>query len=341
MNIMVFDVAAEGGGALSVLIDYYNEFCKDKQNTYIFVLSKPILEQNSNVKILNLPWIKQSWFHRLFFDVFTARLLVEKYKIEKIISLQNIIIPFLDVPQTVLVHNALPFSEYKIKFSDSPKLWFYQNIIGSLIRQSCKKAEGIIVQTNWMKKKVIEQIKVNGNSIIVRPPVVKISSAGKFCDTSESRKTFFYPAGAGIYKNHEVIVEACKKLKNENIDDYKIVFSLNGNENYNITRIKSIIDNENLPIHFVGILTKDQVFDFYQKSILLFSSNIETIGLPLLEAMAFNTPIIVADCEYSRNILMSYDKVSFFKPQDSIDLKKILEEFITISNRLHNREVNG
>lgn len=324
MNIMVFDVAAEGGGALSVLIDYYNEFCKDKQNTYIFVLSKPILEQNSNVKILNLPWIKQSWFHRLFFDVFTAKSLVKHYEIDKVVSLQNIIIPFLNVPQTVLVHNALPFSEYKIRFRDSPKLCFYQNIIGFLIRQSCKSADCIIVQNNWMKKKVIEQIKIDGERIIVKPPIIEIQNVGKFLDTPESRKTFFYPAGAGIYKNHKVIVEACKKLKNENIGNYEIVFTLNGNENYNISKIKRTIDNENLPIHFIGVLPKDKVFDFYRKSILLFPSNIETIGLPLLEARSFNTPIIVADCDYAHEVLDHYENLFFFNPSDAEHLSRLI-----------------
>ena len=328
MNIMVFDVAAEGGGALSVLTDYYNEYCKDIKNNYYLVLGKPHFEQRSNIKIINKSWIKKSWFHRLFFDLFSAKSLVKRHEINRVVSLQNIIIPFLNVPQTVLVHNALPFSEYKIKFSDSPKLWFYQNIIGALIRQSCKKADDIIVQTNWMKRKIIEQVNVNRNNIIVKPPVVKMSNAGKFLDTFENRKTFFYPAGAGVYKNHRVIVEACKKLKNENINDYEIVFTLNGNENNNISRIKRTIDNEKLPIHFVGVLPKGKVFDFYQKSILLFPSNIETIGLPLLEARSFNTPIIVADCEYSRDVLREYSNTTYFDPIDPEELSINMQDSI-------------
>lgn len=328
MNIMVFDVAAESGGALSILNDYYNEFCKDEQNTYIFVLSKPILEQNSNVKILNLPWVKQSWFHRLFFDLFNARLLVERYKIDKIISLQNIIIPFLNVPQTVLVHNALPFSEYKIKFSDSPKLWFYQNIIGFLIRQSCKKADGIIVQTKWMKRKIIHQVKVDVNNIFIKPPVIEISNTEKFLDIPESRRTFFYPSGAGVYKNHKVIVEACKKLKNENINDYKIVFTLNGNENFNIKKLKRIVDKESLPIKFVGPLSKEKVLNYYQKSTLLFSSYIETFGLPLLEARMHGCPILASDCPFSKEVLSGYDRVEYFNPFNSKELFKLLMKMI-------------
>ena len=39
MRIMVFDVPAESGGALSVLHEFYNEFKLDQENEYIFVLN--------------------------------------------------------------------------------------------------------------------------------------------------------------------------------------------------------------------------------------------------------------------------------------------------------------
>ena len=39
MRILVYDVAASSGGALTVLNSFYEEFCKDTKNEYIFVLS--------------------------------------------------------------------------------------------------------------------------------------------------------------------------------------------------------------------------------------------------------------------------------------------------------------
>ena len=39
MRILVYDVAADSGGAATVLKSFYEEFLKDTENEYIFVLS--------------------------------------------------------------------------------------------------------------------------------------------------------------------------------------------------------------------------------------------------------------------------------------------------------------
>ena len=59
MRIMVFDVPAEGGGALSVLHEFYNEFKLDLENEYIFVLSLPELEETSNIKVYDFLGLKE------------------------------------------------------------------------------------------------------------------------------------------------------------------------------------------------------------------------------------------------------------------------------------------
>ena len=45
MKIMVFDVPAVSGGALSILNQYYNKACNDTNNEWIFVVSKPLLSK--------------------------------------------------------------------------------------------------------------------------------------------------------------------------------------------------------------------------------------------------------------------------------------------------------
>ena len=160
MRIMVFDVPAESGGALSVLHEFYNEFKLDQENEYIFVLSVPELKETSNIKIIRFPWIKKSWGYRLYFDHFIAPRLIKEYEIDQVLSLQNITIPRTKVYQSVFVHNALPFSEHRFSFVENRLLWVYQNIIGKNIMRSITKADHVIVQTRWMKKKCVEQLKV-------------------------------------------------------------------------------------------------------------------------------------------------------------------------------------
>jgi glycosyltransferase involved in cell wall biosynthesis len=328
MRIMVFDVPAESGGALSVLHEFYNEFKLDQENEYIFVLSLPELKETSNIKVLRFPWIKKSWGHRIYFDHFIAPKLIKEYKVDKVISLQNIKIPHTKVYQSVFVHNALPFSEYRFSFKENRLLWVYQNIIGKNIMKSIKRADHVIVQTNWMKKKCVEQLRVKPEKIEVQPPKIDIEVKKIFKQTKESTSTFFYPASGVVFKNHKVVVDACLMLKEEGITDYKVIFTLKGNENEHIINLYNISKKNDLPIKFIGSLTREEVFDFYAKSTLIFPSYVETVGLPLIEAKLHRTPTIVANCEYSREILHNYEKVKYFDYSNSVDLAAVMKQFI-------------
>lgn len=132
MRIMVFfDVPAESGGALSVLKEFYNKYKADENNKYIFVVSKPEMEETKkNIEVLRYPWIKKkSWLHRLYFDYFVAPQLIKEYEVDEVLSLQNIIIPHTQIIQSVYVHNVLPLADYRFSIFEDRLLWVYQNIL--------------------------------------------------------------------------------------------------------------------------------------------------------------------------------------------------------------------
>ncbi|KAB7639891.1 glycosyltransferase [Bacillus sp. B3-WWTP-C-10-D-3] len=332
MNIMVFDVPAESGGALSILNEVYKDamLCKDKSIKWFFVISKPELEETENIKVLRFPWVKKSWFHRLYFDHFIAADLVKKYNVDKIFSLQNVTIPNTNIEQTLYVHNSLPFVDYKFKFKENKYLWIYQNIIGKNIIKSAKKANKVIVQTEWMKKTCMEKVAVaNKNINVVSPNINNIEVEHYFEDTKESLSTFFYPASGVEFKNHRIIVEACRKLKLKiKALDFKVYFTLIGNENKHIFELYNEVKMEGLPIEFIGDLSREQVFNYYTKSILLFPSYIETFGLPMLEAKLHKGVILASNCPFSHEILDGYENAYFFDPFNVRELSKLMEDVL-------------
>lgn len=335
MRIMVFDVPAESGGALTILKQYYDRAVEDKNNEWIFIISTPYLKETKNVKIIRYPWIKKSWMHRIFFDNFIAHKLVKKNNIDKILSLQNVIIPHIKVHQTVYVHNAIPFSAYKFRLNENKLLWIYQNIIGRSIFKSIKEANKVIVQTQWMKNKCIDKIGKNSDDIEVITPQIDIEIKNYFIEAKETLTTFFYPASAVEFKNHKIIVDACLELKKKNINNYNILFTLKGNENKSIEELYRCVKENKLPIEFIGYISKEKVMDFYSKSILLFPSYLETVGLPLIEAKLHNTYIIASDCEFSHEILDGYDKVYYFDYTNYNTLYMLLMKFIKKSNEFY------
>lgn len=118
-------------------------------------------------------------------------------------------------------------------------------------------------------------------------------------------------------------------LQKECKNNYKVIFTLNGNENKNIKKLKKIVEEENLPIEFIGYIDINSVYDYYSKSILIFPSYIETFGLPMLEAKMHKSPILASNCPFSHEILDGYEKVQFFDPFNSFDLYKKIKMFLS------------
>lgn len=329
MRIMVFDVPAEIGGALTILNQYYETAIKDKENEWIFVVSTPELKESDNVKVLNYPWIKKSWFHRLYFDNLVSSKIVEKYNVDEILSLQNVVVPKVKVKQTLYLHQPLPFVEKRYGLTENFRFWLYQNVISTMIFKSIKKADKVIVQTKWMRDVATKKANVKKEKFFLKQPEIKVSVKKLYKSDENSRRLFFYPASGLTYKNHEVIVNACKILKDKGISSYKVIFTLKGDENKHVRKLRKKVIEEDLPVEFIGLIDIDTVYEYYSKSILIFPSHIETFGLPMLEAKMHDSPILASDCAFSHEILDDYDKVIFFNPQDSFQLYQFMKSVIT------------
>lgn len=325
-KIVVYDVAASASGALSVLNDFYAEVrnYNDKSIKWIFVISTPQLEETENIKVIRKPWVKKNWLCRLFFDYFVAPRIVKRERPYKIFSLQNTLVLNSNVGQVLYLHQPLPFVEYKFTLLESPLFWIYQNIIARFIYFSVKRADKVIVQTHWMKDACIEGTGVDSEKIVVIPPVVNIVPKKFFAYENMDIPTFIYPATPLIYKNHKVIIEACKQLVRERVTNFRVIFTMTGTENKLAHRLKVEAEKYNLPIQFVGVLKRDELFEWYSKAILLFPSYIETFGLPLLEAKTYGAPVIALDTSFAREILNQYKLGVFFQPKSKDCLKNII-----------------
>ena len=320
MKIVVFDVAAEHSGALTILKQYYDVAVQDKENQWYFVISTPAFIETDNVFALRYAWVKKSWFHRLYFDRFVAPKIVEQVQADEVLSLQNLVVRGIKVKQTLYLHQPLPFVEKRYRINEDLKFWVYQNIIGRMIFNSVRKADRVIVQTNWMKEACVQKIKVAPSKFQVIPPVVKIDVKKSYQQDNESSKLFFYPASSTSYKNHTIIVDAVKHLKQKGIDNFKVVLTLEGHETKDIEQMYQKVQDQHLPIEFIGKISIDEVYDYYSKSILIFPSYIETFGLPMLEAKMHGAPILASDCAFSHEILDGYDRAKFF---DSFDYQAL------------------
>ena len=329
-NILVYDVAASTSGALSVLNDFYNEVKNydDKSIQWIFVISTPHLGDTENIKVIRLPWVKKSWIHRLICDHFTAPKLIKNISIDKVFSLQNVLIPSTSIPQVLYLHQPLPFADYRFKLTENYIFWVYQNIISKFIFLSIKKAEKIIVQTNWMKQSSIGKTRVKEDKIIVIQPKINIVPKKFFSYENMSIPTFVYPATPLIYKNHQIIIDTCKQLTKKGISNFQVIFTLTGNENELSNKLLQETEKYDLPIKFLGSIPREELFEWYTKSILIFPSYIETFGLPLLEAKEHSAPIIATKTLFAQEILSDYKDKFYIALSKPDELSELISVFI-------------
>lgn len=331
MRILIYDVAADSGGAATVLKSFYEELCQDTENEYVFVLSVLKLPEKTHIQVLNYPWIKKSPLHRLYFDQFKAHRLVKEYRIDRVLSLQNIALPHAGVPQMVYEHNALPFAEYRFKPWETFRPWFTQQVLGRMMKRSIRQAEKVFVQTKWMKQEIVRQCRIPEEKVEVKFPPVELPKA-QDCHPDRKNPVFFYPANASAYKNHRTFLRACELLTGQGFRNYKVIWTVTGEENEGIRAIRKKAEEKNLPILFCGPMPKEELFKLYASSVLVFPSYIETIGLPLLEARAARTWILAADCLYARDGVGDYERAEFFEPFDAIQLCDCMKQWMMSSD---------
>ncbi|MFI3165693.1 MAG: glycosyltransferase [Bacillota bacterium] len=328
MKILVYNTAASEGGALTILKMYYDNAKKDKNNNYKFIVSTNCIEKADNIEVEIYSKPKKNWIQRILFDRFDAPKIINYYNPDVVYNLQNIIINGINAQQIIYMHQSLPFSNVKISICESKKLWVYQNIIGKRIKSSCRKADKIIVQTQWIRDAIIEKCKINEDKILLEAPNIDVSNIKTYAHITGQEIEFFYPANGSFFKNHNIIIDALILLSNEGYNP-KMTFTLYGNENKSIALLKKQCVNYNLNVQFIGTISKNHVYDYYSRTVLLFPSYIESFGLPLLEAKNSGTPIVAANTDFAREILVNYSNVQFF---DYKNVKALSDIILQIYN---------
>lgn len=317
MKIVVNDIAASTGGAMTVLRDFYAYICEnDRENEWIFLLSDRFFQETDNVKIKTLPEIKQSRLKKLVFDFITGRKYINALAPDVVFSLQNCITFGVKAPQIVYIHQSIPFQTQK-KFSflksSERSLSVIQHLIGSVIKLSAKKADRVIVQTQWMRKSVCQICRLKHEKVrVIQPAVKPVPTTAEKC--SFSPLEFFYPTAQAIYKNNDCIRKASEMLRRKGLE-HRVTLTLPA-------------DQTEGSVVCAGRLSYEEVLARYCQGTLIFPSYIETFGYPLAEARMAGTVVLASDTPFSREVLAGYENAYFFDPFKPEELAGLMERVI-------------
>lgn len=330
MKILVYDVAAEDGGGLFVLKNFYNEIISRSPNNikWIVMTSLDLFEDTDHVQIMLYKKVKKSWFHRLWFENIELPSIIERIQPDLLVSLQNMPVKRCNCRQFVYLHQSLQYCPKKFSFlkREECALAIRQYLICGMIKHTMCKAEHIFVQTQWIKDATKKWLKWPENNITVVPVTFDLQSVPKKSYVGQKCNVFFYPARAEMYKNHDVIIEACKILQKKEIKDYKVLFTIDSDES--VYAKKLFLKAKGLPIEFIGSVPYEKIWDYYSKTILLFPSYLETCGLPMMEVKAIGGRILASDMPFSHEALEEYPNAEFFEFDNANQLADMMKSFL-------------
>ncbi len=189
-------------------------------------------------------------------------------------------------------------------------------------------ATEFIVQTPTMKRLLNTLVK-DKLPIRILPFVLNpIQSARKSpSDRKESaRFDFLYVASGEPHKNHGALLQAWRELA---FEGFRPTLCLTVGESQFpelYGEIQQICASDGLGITNLGGLPHDQVMALYENvGALIYPSNLESFGLPLIEARQKGLPILASELDYVRDIL---DPEQTFDPSSPTSIARAVKRFM-------------
>ena len=328
--IVISAINFRRGGPLSILHDLLNYLDDDLVSRYkivVLVHSKNVVPNTKNIRYIEFPKSVSSYLYRLYYEYFYFYKLSKELNPYLWLSLHDISPRVKASIRAVYCHNPSPFHKLSKKDFTLDKNFSFQNLFYKFIYKiNLHRNNFVIVQQNWIKDEFKKMFNIK--NIIVANPNVNIPTLKNFKKIYNEKKVFFFPSFPRVFKNFEVICDAVKIVNEKYKDMFEVLITIDGNENkYSQMIYKKYNDVKN--IKFMGLQTRDKVFEIYtQSDCLIFPSRLETWGLPISEYKLFKKPMIVADLPYAHETVGEYNKVIFFKPHDKETLARHIIAFL-------------
>ncbi|NGM83577.1 glycosyltransferase family 4 protein [Paenibacillus sp. 7124] len=337
-TIVISGINLYEGGPLSVFKDCLDSIIKSKfnetNNVVAFVYKKELLiDYADKITVIELPKSRGSYLFRLWYEYIYFYFYSKDKTIDVWFSLHDITPNVKAKKRYVYCHNPSPFLKTELKnIKYSYKNFLFSLFYKYIYKINIKKNTAVIVQQDWIREEFMKMYKVN--NVIVAEPISnneKVSINNRI-NINKDKFQFIYPAYPRFFKNFEVICEACKVLEKQGIGDFEVILTINGNENLYSHEIKKKYGKLS-NIKFIGLLKREKLFSLYETvDCLIFSSTLETWGLPISEFKGTNKAIIVANLPYAKETVGTYDKVNFFDPYNAIVLAELMKNEISHNN---------
>ncbi|MBX9913418.1 MAG: glycosyltransferase [Pseudomonadaceae bacterium] len=180
-----------------------------------------------------------------------------------------------------------------------------------------------IVQTPSMA----EQAKffLSQKAVVVICPFV-VASHAAINESADKRFDYVYVASAEHHKNHHKLLEAWCLLAQQNIrPSLALTVSYGSPLSMIIDRLTEQWQLNVVNLGYISTLEVSALYD--QSSALIYPSTTESLGLPLIEARERRLPIISAELDYVRDIVVP---IETFDPESPLSIARAVKRHLGI-----------
>ena len=140
---------------------------------------------------------------------------------------------------------------------------------------------------------------------------------------------FLYVSSDEPHKNHRNLIEGWCLLSDEKLFP-KLVLTIDDNTDL-YKHIMNKSKEHCLNIEIKSNLSRDEIINLYKYSTaLIYPSFFESYGLPLVEAVQYNLPVIASELDYVRDIL---DPEFTFNPNSPKSISRSVKRFLNVTDK--------
>lgn len=153
------------------------------------------------------------------------------------------------------------------------------------------------------------------------------------------KRFLFYPAAIRAHKNHAVLIQAVKHLRDDLRLDIELVCTGEARPSRELRRLVRSIGMADA-VHFLGLVPRADVHALYQHAAAVVLPSLhEGYGLPVAEAMQAGALLVCSDIPAFRELLVGHhDAVPFFDPRDPRAMADAIARAIADRDRLIARQ---
>lgn len=304
----------------------------DTQNEYVIFLRQENFSEFSptqpNFKkiLVDVPWY--GWKEQIILPK-----IIQKEKID-LMHFPHWNIPyFYQGNFVVTIHDLIMYHYPRAEASTHGRFIYWLKDLAHriILKKAIKKAQKIIVPTEFTKNDLVKNFDISPEKIAVtllstNPPPHTAGSYDEKKFTNIAKPFILYVGNAYPHKNLEGLLKAWEIFQKKHNDQYQLVLA--GKKNFFYNKLIKLVTATSLPnIIFTDFVDDATLNELYRRaSLYVFPSFYEGFGLPPLEAIGHKIPVIAANTSCLPEILGN--GALFFDPNNHNQIADLIGQVL-------------